>query len=659
MNKKSIKALYVLLFAKMNRKVKYKFSASLLTGVFMFTLVFSAGVAQAALQAVGPIGDPVNNGYPTYFQDQTGLALELCLVQNLPTDLFQPCLLTAEFDPDPLITPGIPAIPIGTVLSGDFPDESFYFAASADLSPDNVRLPGRNQDIKILWGAALEQAFLAGITPGAQSMFLRTQVDIAGLIPGETYTVNTPYGPISVVADDIGGGRTRFEDIVVCNVGTLCNFSLILPGTQTNMGPFLKWDPAVLPLAPAGFIGDPNVTHTIIGGPIRNNISVTGTSVGGVGIDEMSTDQFSISGKIAIIDTVAPVIVSTTPASVPVNSSNVVLSANITDDLGVTGVTADLGALSNTFSATLNNTQEVPATVSTATGTGAFTIDANANTLTYNISASGLQGGAITGMHIHGSAVPPDGAIGQNSAIAFSLGTTLPASGTWNYPEAMEPEILAGRTYVNIHTTLFPNGEIRGQIIPTPNTVTMIRNAGTATDGTWALILPNLNRAGLFNIPITATDGSNPVTTNHSLAVTVLSGVNVTPPTASINTGLTQQLSASALDQFNNPLTTQPTFTWSSSNNNIATVNSSGLVTAVALGTATITATTDGLINVAGTSAITVTAASVCQTAADIDGSGTISFAEVLSYITSWKAGNVVFSTLLQAIGFWKAAVGC
>lgn len=171
-------------------------------------MIGSIETTNAALQAVGPIGDPVNNGFPAWFQDTNGLALQLCLNQD---PVLQPCLLTPGFDP---ATP--PFGPIGTVLSGNFPDESFYFAASVDLSPANVRLPGRNQDIKILWQAALEQAFLSGIAPGAQSIFLRTQVDIAGLVPGETYTLATPYGPMTVVADAIGGGRTRFEDIVAC-----------------------------------------------------------------------------------------------------------------------------------------------------------------------------------------------------------------------------------------------------------------------------------------------------------------------------------------------------------------------------------------------------------------------------------------------------------
>ena len=81
-----------------------------------------------------------------------------------------------------------------------------------------------------------------------------------------------------------------------------------------------------------------------------------------------------------------------------------------------------------------------------------------------------------------------------------------------------------------------------------------------------------------------------------------VTGVSVSPSTASIRIGGTQQLSAT-LAPAN---ATNRTVTWSSSNTSIATVNSTGLVTGVAEGAATITATTqDG--NKTDTSAVTVT----------------------------------------------------
>src|SRR5437588_1545446 len=81
--------------------------------------------------------------------------------------------------------------------------------------------------------------------------------------------------------------------------------------------------------------------------------------------------------------------------------------------------------------------------------------------------------------------------------------------------------------------------------------------------------------------------------------------VTVAPATASVQVGLTVQLTATTKDANGNTLTGR-TVTWSSGNTGVATVSSSGLVTGVAAGSATITATSEGQ---SGTSAITVTAA--------------------------------------------------
>lgn len=81
--------------------------------------------------------------------------------------------------------------------------------------------------------------------------------------------------------------------------------------------------------------------------------------------------------------------------------------------------------------------------------------------------------------------------------------------------------------------------------------------------------------------------------------------VTVTPATASITAGTTQQFSATARDANGNIVTT--TFTWSSSNSAAATVDANGLATGVAAGSAQIRATAPN--GVFGEGALTVTAA--------------------------------------------------
>ena len=84
----------------------------------------------------------------------------------------------------------------------------------------------------------------------------------------------------------------------------------------------------------------------------------------------------------------------------------------------------------------------------------------------------------------------------------------------------------------------------------------------------------------------------------------VLTTINVTPASASITQGSTQQFSAEARDQNGNPMSPQPTFTWSSSNTAVASVNSSGLATGVAAGGPVTITAASGTIK--GTASITI-----------------------------------------------------
>src|SRR6266516_3269727 len=101
---------------------------------------------------------------------------------------------------------------------------------------------------------------------------------------------------------------------------------------------------------------------------------------------------------------------------------------------------------------------------------------------------------------------------------------------------------------------------------------------------------------------ITATTGGVSGTATLSVAQIVKSVV-VTPATATLaGLGLTQQFTAVAQDANGNPVPGQ-TFTWASSQPLIASVDPKGLATALAIGTAVITATTGG---VSGTATLSI-----------------------------------------------------
>lgn len=119
--------------------------------------------------------------------------------------------------------------------------------------------------------------------------------------------------------------------------------------------------------------------------------------------------------------------------------------------------------------------------------------------------------------------------------------------------------------------------------------------------------------AGNATITATTTDGgftADSVVTVQAGQTVSVTGVTVSPATASVNVGATLPLGATV-----SPTNaTNKSVVWSSSNSAAATVNSSGVVTGVAAGSATITATTvDG--GFSGQSVITVTAAVVITSA--------------------------------------------
>jgi hypothetical protein len=108
--------------------------------------------------------------------------------------------------------------------------------------------------------------------------------------------------------------------------------------------------------------------------------------------------------------------------------------------------------------ATLNGQQEVPATPSTATGAFTGSYDKVTRVLTYTVTYQGLTPSAG---HIHQAAPGVNGGV----IVPFTTLSPSPITGTTTLTEANGDKLLVGETYVNLHTTAFPGGEIRGNII--------------------------------------------------------------------------------------------------------------------------------------------------------------------------------------------------
>jgi len=159
------------------------------------------------------------------------------------------------------------------------------------------------------------------------------------------------------------------------------------------------------------------------------------------------------------------------------------------------------GAAPIIFTTALSGAAENPSNVSPGTGAATVILDPDADTLQVIVSFSGLLG-LTTVSHIHCCAAPPNNVGVATQLPTFSGFPVNVSSGTydntfntalastWNpafvtnnggTPASAEAALLAGlfagTAYLNVHSSAFPGGEIRGflvQRVPEPGTLLLV-----------------------------------------------------------------------------------------------------------------------------------------------------------------------------------------
>ena len=134
------------------------------------------------------------------------------------------------------------------------------------------------------------------------------------------------------------------------------------------------------------------------------------------------------------------------------------------------------------FSCLLTGAAEVPPNASAGTGSCTAVLNDAGTQVIFSVAFQNL-GTAYTASHFHAASGPTAnsgvtfGFVGAADGWVFSNGNkngTL-TDAVWNLSAAQKANLIAGLTYVNIHSSGLPGGELRGQVlqdqsVPTKNT---------------------------------------------------------------------------------------------------------------------------------------------------------------------------------------------
>ena len=392
------------------------------------------------------------------------------------------------------------------------------------------------------------------------------------------------------------------------NSSTLLNKSTFTNVTVSNTAPTVAAAAAATPASVTGTTTTLSVTGADDHG--ESNLSYAWSASG------PATVTFSASGTNAAKSSVATF----------TKAGTYTLTATITDTGGLTATSAVNVTVAQTFTGVV----VTPATATLAAGaTQAFAATANdqfgaalAVQPSFTWSASG--GGTISsaGLFTAPAATATTTVTATSGSVSGTATVTIqaPTGPTVATPAAASPTTVTTKTTTLSVLGAADGGE--GGLTYTwassgPAAVSFSATGTNAAKSTVATFA----RAGSYTLTATIADGRGGSVTS-AVAVTVnqrFTTVTVTPGTATVFAGGTQQFAALALDQFGVAMATQPTITWLASGGGV--ISSTGLFTAPAAGAtstvaasaltvtgrATVTTTVDQVIGVAAGQTVTET----------------------------------------------------
>jgi hypothetical protein len=218
----------------------------------------------------------------------------------------------------------------------------------------------------------------------------------------------------------------------------------------------------------------------------------------------------------------------------------------------------------------------------------------------------------VVGVNLVGDGYTSGTVSATPEAPAFTLGAS-PSSLSLNQGSSGTSTVSLTNLYgftgaVTLTATGLPSGVTAGF---SPSSI-----SGSAT-GTLTLTAAPTAAAGNYTVTVTGTSGSLTATKSITLTVVsnpILTSIVVSPSTASVVYGATQQFAATGDDQFGNVLATQPTFTWTASGG--GAISSVGLYKSSVPGGPYMVTVTSG--STSGTASVSVTSFALTATPAAV-----------------------------------------
>ena len=504
---------------------------------------------------------------------------------------------------------------------------------------------------------------------------------ITASIEGRTATATVTVSPVPVVSVRVTPATVS---LVVGASQSMTASAVDADGTALT-GRAVTWSsstPSVATISAQGVVtavaaGTASVTATVEGKTATAIVTVTAVPVASVtvspsnvsltvgGTQPLTASAYDANGTTL---TGRPVVWSSdTPAIASVSAQGLITAVAP----GVAVITATVEGKTAAASVTVS---AVPvATVAITPATATLLVGA---TQALSASATDANGTALTGRPVVWSSANP--AIATVSALGVVTGM---APGTVNIVATVE-----GKTATaTITVSLVPVATVR--ILPGSAsllvgqtqqlTATASDASGNALTGrvvAWSSANPavaTISAQGLVTAVAAGSANMTALVEGRSATMTVtvttvpVSSVSVTPASASLTAGGTQQFTASAFDAGGTVLTGRPVV-WSSDTPAIASVSAQGLVTAIAPGVAIITATVEGKIATASVTVSAVPVASVAIspstvsvlvgatqtfTASAYDASGTLLTGRSVSWSSATPSvGTISSSGVLTAV---------